>query len=132
MRTLLALGSFGLFFCFGCSSADSMADVSGTVQMDGQPLAEGEIIFEASDNSKAPAAGAVKDGKYSVQVPPGSKKVKINSSRQASKPDPVMGSAAKESRLGPEFNEKTTLTAEIKSGKNEGVNFEVKEAVKKK
>ena len=30
------------------------------------------------------------------------------------------------------INEKSTLIAEIKPGKNEGVNFEVKEAVKKK
>ncbi len=123
---LILLGSLG------CNSAEAPAEVSGTVMMDGVLLAEGEIIFEASDNSKTPAAGTIKDGKYLVKVLPGSKKVKVSSSRPASKPDPVMGSAAREHRIGPEFNEKTTLTADIKSGKNEGIDFQVKELAKKK
>ena len=123
---LILLGSLG------CNSAEAPADVSGTVMMDGVPLAEGEIIFVASDNSKTPAAGTIKDGKYAVQVLPGTKKVKIASSRPTSKPDPVMGSAAREHRIGPEFNEKSTLTADIKPGKNEGIDFQVKELAKKK
>lgn len=72
---LVLLGSFG------CNSAEAPSEVSGTVTMDGVPLAEGEIIFEASDNSKTPSAGMIKDGKYTAQVLPGSKKVKISASR---------------------------------------------------
>ena len=39
--------------------------------------------------------------------------------------------AMKESILGPEFNDKTTLKAEIKPGKNEKIDFQVKQMGKK-
>ena len=115
----------------GCVSAEAPAEVSGTVLVDGQPLSDGEIVFVAADNSKAPAAGPVVNGKYAVAVTPGPKKVKIQASRAPGKPDPVMGSAARQARLGPEFNEKSKLTADVKPGKNEGVDFQVKELPKK-
>ena len=54
------------------------------------------------------------------------KKVRINASRPAKKADPVMGAAARESMIAREFNEQSTLTADIKGGKQDGVNFEVK------
>ena len=132
MKPTLLCCALMLLSSLGCNSADTPADVSGTVLMDGVPLTDGEIIFEASDNGKTPAAGTIKDGKYATQVLPGMKKVKITSSRPTSKPDRVMGSAAQEHRLGPEFNTKSTLTADIKPGKNEGVDFQVKELAKKK
>ena len=116
---------FALVALVGCGG-EKPAEVSGTVSMDGTPLPEGEILFLAADNSKTPEAGPIKDGKYSLTVSPGAKKVQIKASRPTSKPDPVMGVAAKESMLGPEYNEKTTLTADIKPGSNPGVDFKVK------
>jgi hypothetical protein len=125
---LLGVGcSLLLLISLGCNSAETPAEVSGTVLLGSEPLAEGEIIFEAVDKSTAPGAGIIKDGKYTIQVLPGSKKVKIKASRPAAKIDPVMKIAMKESILGPEFNEKTTLKAEIKPGKNEKVDFQVKQ-----
>ena len=69
----------------------------------------------------------IKEGKYTIQVLPGSKKVKIQASKPAAKIDPVMKIAMKESILGPEFNERTTLKAEIKPGRNDKVDFQVKQ-----
>lgn len=60
----------------------------------------------------------ITDGKYSLKMLPGAKKVRILASRPASKIDPVMGAAAKEAMIAVEFNEKTTLKAEIKAGAN--------------
>ncbi len=94
--------------------------------IDGKQLPEGEIIFEATDAQTTPAAGPIKDGKYSVKIVPGSKKVRINASRPTAKPDPVMGTAARESMIRPEFNTRTLLIADLKPGKQENVNFEVK------
>ncbi|MSR52017.1 MAG: hypothetical protein EXS09_01850 [Gemmataceae bacterium] len=109
----------------GCSSPESM--VSGKVTIEGgDPLKEGDIIFEDVDGKVTPAAGKVVDGAYSLKVLPGQKKVKIMASRPTKKIDPVMGAAAREAMIRPEFNEKSKLTADIKSGKQEGVNFEVK------
>jgi len=108
----------------GCGGSE--AEVSGSVNVDGQPLKEGDIIFEAADGSVTPAAGKIVDGKYSLKVLPGPKKVRINASRPTKKPDPVMGAAARESMIAAEFNEQTRLTADVKAGRQAGVNFEVK------
>jgi hypothetical protein len=114
----------------GCGSP--LSEVSGTVQVDGKALPEGEIIFEAADGKTTPAAGPIKDGKYTVQVLPGAKKVKINASRPTAKPDPVMGTSARESMIPAEFNDQTKLTADVKTGKQDNVNFEVKSIRRKK
>ena len=125
---LLCVGcSLLLLISLGCNSAETPAEVSGTVLLGSEPLAEGNIIFEALDKSTAPGAGIIKDGKYTIQVLPGSKKVKIQASKPGTKVDPVMKSAMPESILGPEFNDKTTLKAEIKPGKNEKIDFQVKQ-----
>ena len=125
---LLGVGcSLLLLVSLGCNSAETPAEVSGTVLLGSEPLAEGNIIFEALDKSTAPGAGIIKDGKYTIQVLPGSKKVKIQASKPGTKIDPVMKSAMPESILGPEFNDKTTLKAEIKPGKNEKIDFQVKQ-----
>ena len=129
---LLGIGfSLLLLVSLGCNSAETPAEVSGTVLLGSEPLAEGNIIFEALDKSTAPGAGIIKDGKYTIQVLPGSKKVKIQASKPGTKVDPVMKSAMPESILGPEFNDKTTLKAEIKPGKNEKIDFQVKQMGKK-
>ena len=129
---LLGVGfSLLLLISLGCNSAETPAEVSGTVLLGSEPLAEGNIIFEALDKSTAPGAGIIKDGKYTIQVLPGSKKVKIQASKPGTKIDPVMKSAMPESILGPEFNDKTTLKAEIKPGKNEKIDFQVKQMGKK-
>lgn len=131
MKLLGNFFSLLLLISLGCSSAEIPAEVSGTVLLGSEPLADGNIIFESLDNSKAPGAGAIKDGKYSIQVFPGSKKVKIQASKPGAKIDPVMKLAMPESILGPEFNEKTTLKAEIKPGKNEKIDFQVNQIGKK-
>src|SRR5262245_55766370 len=108
----------------GCGS--SLAEVSGTVLVDGNALPEGEIIFEAEDGKTTPAASPIKDGKYTVLLRPGAKKVKVNASRPPLKRDPVLGDAARESMIRPEYNTKTTLKTDVKPGRQENVNFEVK------
>jgi hypothetical protein len=109
----------------GCDSKEN-TEVSGTVNIDGSALKEGDILFESSDGSAAPAAGKIVNGKYSLKVPPGAKKVLITATREGKKKDAAMGAAAREQMIAPEFNVKTTLTADIKAGKQDGVNFEVK------
>jgi hypothetical protein len=125
-RILLAVLLPGVAVLLSGCGGESLAEVSGTVWIDGKPLPRGEIIFEAADGKKTPAAGPIQDGLYKVKVLPGSKKVKINASRPTAKPDPVMGAAAQESMIPEEFNTRTQLTAEIQPGKQEGVDFKVR------
>lgn len=123
-RRATLLGLLCMALVSGCG--DGLAEVSGTVTIDSQPLAEGEILFVEADRSKAPAAGKIVAGKYALRMPPGSKKVLITASRPTGKPDPVMGTPVREAFIAVEFNEKTRLTAEVKPGKQEGVDFAVK------
>lgn len=113
----------GVVFLAGCNS--DQGEVSGTVLLGEQPLKEGQIIFEEVDKSKTPVGAQITDGKYSAKVPPGSKVVRISASRPSGKIDPVMG-PVKEEMIAVEFNEKTTLKAEIKAGGNPDVDFSVK------
>jgi hypothetical protein len=128
MRLLKLIPILSLAFMIpvlsGCGGT-AEAEVAGTVNIDNKPLAEGEIIFESSDGSVTPAAGQIREGQYRLKVLPGPKKVKITASRPTKIPDPVMGAAAREALISPEFNVETKLTADIKPGMNEGVNFEV-------
>jgi hypothetical protein len=122
----LSAGVAFLFTLVGCGSGE--AEVSGLVRVNGEPLAEGDIIFEESDKSKTPAAAKIVAGKYELKVLPGKKVVRISASRPTAKPDPVMGAAAREAAIAKEFNTNSSLKVEIKSGNNKDVNFDVKPA----
>lgn len=117
---------FCLFsFILGCGSSD--IEVKGKVTIDGAPLAEGEIIFEDVKGLVTPVGSKIKNGEYVVLMLPGAKKVKIQASRPAKKIDPLMGSAAQEARISPEFNTQSKLTADIKPGPQPSLDFQVKE-----
>jgi hypothetical protein len=109
----------------GCG--DGLAEVSGTVRIDGRSLTEGEIIFEEVDRTKPPEAAKIKDGTYIIRVVPGEKRILINASRPTSIPDPVMGAVARESMIPEEFNIKTKLTYQVDPGRHGGVDFDVTE-----
>jgi len=112
----------------GCGSSE--IEVKGKVTIEGVPLSDGEIIFEDSKGLVTPVGTKIKNGEYTVLMLPGAKTVKIQASRPAKKIDPVMGSAAKEARIGPEFNTQSKLTADIKPGPQPSLDFQVKELPK--
>ncbi|MDY3552127.1 hypothetical protein R5W24_001207 [Gemmata sp. JC717] len=127
MRTRFsaAAGAVALLLFFsGCG--DKVSEVSGTVTFDGKAVANGDIIFESPDGSVTPAAGKIANGQYSLAVAPGPKKVRITAPKPPTKPDPVMGMNPIESLIPKEYNVETKLTADLKPGKREGLNFDLK------
>lgn len=112
----------------GCSGGAATGEVSGTVLVDGVPPMDGSSINFVP--TSGPTAGAtLVGGKYTVTVATGSAKVQIFAMRKlvgASKPKAPKreGPGADdggdyEMSLGEEFNEKTTLTLDVKAGAQE-------------
>jgi hypothetical protein len=126
----------------GCSGSTDPVDtlprkaVTGTVTLDGQPLAQGKIEFNPIAGGSGPAVSAVADiadGKYSIdktQGPvPGKYKVSI-SSRPSIKfgPGQEPGPLPKmdPEKVPSKYNAQTTLTQEITAEEVNTANFDLK------
>jgi hypothetical protein len=134
-RTLVAglftwLAACTLLAIAGCGG-DGLADVTGTVTIDGAPLAEGDIIFEAADQSSTPQGTTIAKGQFKLRVGPGKKIVRINASEGDGVVDPLMKTEGRRSIIPPEYNTSSTLTAEIQAGTNPPLTFAVKKGTAK-
>jgi hypothetical protein len=96
MKTQAWYCSFaGLLLLAGCAGAES--SISGNVNLDGRPVAEGDIRFIPTEGTKGGDAGAViRDGKYKVVVKglaTGKYRVSIRGYKQSGRmePDPLGG-----------------------------------------
>jgi hypothetical protein len=113
-----------LFFGVGCSTYEKGAVVEGEVTLDGKPIPTGSISFDPVDGTTSTAGAEIKDGKYSVNVEPGLKNVKINASKvvgqkRAYEGDPNSPKVdITEEYIPPRYNTQTELTYDVKSGKN--------------
>ena len=84
----------GLLLLCGCAGSDP--SISGTVSLDGVPVAEGDIRFVPVEGTNGPDAGAViRDGKYKVVegLAEGKYQVSIRGYQQSGRwePDPLGG-----------------------------------------
>lgn len=115
----------------GCSKQNpNRGQVTGTVEVDGQPAANGSISFTPIDGNTAGTGGAIVDGRYVVDANIGPSKVAINIPKVVGErklydtPDsPKM--PITEEALPPQYNEQTTLTHDVQPGPNEQ-NFSLK------
>lgn len=81
--------------CCGCAGSEST--ITGTVNLDGKPVAEGDIRFIPMEGTEGGDAGAaIRDGKYKIAAPElaeGKYRVRIRGYKQSGKfePDPLGG-----------------------------------------
>jgi hypothetical protein len=127
LTSLLALCSLSL----GCSKQDpNRGQVTGTVEVDGQPAAEGAIAFTPIDGNTAGTGGDIVNGRYTVNANIGPSKVAINVPKVVGErklydtPNSPVRPIVEES-LPPQYNDQTTLTYDVKPGENEQ-NFSLK------
>lgn len=107
----------------GCGPAD-FETVTGTVTFDGQAVADGVIIFQPADPKYGPDAGMIADGKFTLPVRPGNRKVVIRADRIVpGKKGPMRGEPVREAYIPSQYNDETTLTADVKSGGNNHFDF---------
>lgn len=109
----------------GCgSSGPTRYPVEGTVTYNGQPLPDGHISLFAVDGQAAPDAGPISQGKFKIMSTPGKKRVEIKASRdKAGAPTAAakaMGALTeREQYIQARYNDKSELTIEVKTEKNE-------------
>src|SRR5947209_518235 len=113
---------------FGCGGSMPIGEVNGTVTLDGVPVDGGSIEFRPAEG---PTAGClIEAGKYSAEVPAGISEVQIIWARPTGKkrrafPDDKSPFIVETREAIPsKYNQKSTLTIDVKPGKNEK-NFEL-------
>jgi hypothetical protein len=125
MRTRIAGAAFGLVaglsLVIGCNS-DGLAEVSGTVSVDGQEV-NGSIAFIPVDGKSQTAGGAIENGRYSFRAPVGTAKVEIRVPKEVGRkklyntPDspeqPIL-----EEVLPKKYNNETELRYDVQPGQN--------------
>lgn len=108
----------------GCSGDAKLGQVSGTVSLDGRPLAAGLIRFVPVDGQSPTADTAITEGAYSASVPPGEKRVEITSPKVVGKrkaydtPDSPTIDIVTE-LLPARYNTRTELTLTVVTGSQE-------------
>ncbi len=128
MASLLSLS-------IGCSGSDDglpREAVSGTVTLDGKPLASGTISFSPKGGGTA-GGGDIKEGSFSIArevgLLPGNYGVAIYASdRPAGQERPKQAGGLKEFKVAKEliptkYNSESKLTAEIKKGGGNSLQF---------
>lgn len=117
---------FALFASFafaGCGDSGK-SPTNGTVTFDGQPVGNGSITFIGTDGNNAREGAVIKDGAFAAELSPGKYKLELYGQKVIGKrKQKGMGGEMEElditEELFPEqFNTKSALAEEIKSGQN--------------
>lgn len=131
---LICVLIFGIAVSTGCNRGEGIdrCVVSGTVNFDGAPLANGEIRFRAESGPLS--GGPIKDGRYKVEhnggVPIGKHTVTVTARRMLKSNDGADGmggmSGGDEQFIPEKYNEKSILTADITGDeKRQEINFDL-------
>ncbi len=141
MKAILACfcSVFGLIITGGCGSsgAPETVLVSGTVTLDGVPVAQGMVTFKATGETEKTYAGKIKDGKFEFPSTVGQKRVEINSEEdvvgQKGVPgnpgDPVSAEnpvILKKNIIPPKYNSSSDLEANVISAGPNSFTFDLK------
>jgi len=104
----------------GCGPAGPRKiKISGTVTLDGSPLAEGNVVFIPLDPALGAAGGAIAAGGFTVETYPGPHRIEVYADKKESRPigpdDPPELGFTLTSLIPERYNKKTTLTFDVQS-----------------
>ncbi|VTR99495.1 hypothetical protein [Tuwongella immobilis] len=120
MRLRWSVAALILMTAIGCgggtNALDARTTVTGNVTLDGQPLPEGTISFDANDGA-APGNATIVNGAYKLEARPGKNIVKINSYKVDPKikpsNDPIRPVDNRVNVIPKRYNVQSELTAEV-------------------
>ena len=119
----------------GCGKpAIERAKVEGEVKYDGQIVENGLISFLPKDGHGPTDGADIKQGRYSVLVTPGEKKIEVRGMKSMGKkatPEDPDGSETFVDYIPTEYNTSTTLVREVKMPKTT-IDFDLKPVAEKK
>jgi hypothetical protein len=130
---LFTIGS-GVPGCSGSGDELPRESVSGTVTLDGEPLAEGMIQFSPSSGAPVGGGSRIQDGRFSIPretgLIPGTYQVTINAAAPTGAEPTKVAAPKKAPRLAkelipPKYNSQSKLTAEIKKGGTHDLKYEL-------
>lgn len=128
-KAFICLAAIATVLQIGCGENGPAAPktylVSGTVTLDGKPLADGAIVLDPEDGQSIAAQGAIKDGTFSFESPVGPKIVRISASKVTGEKDQY-DQPVSVPLVADEFNTQSTLKTEVKAVENKDLKFEVK------
>jgi len=103
----------------GCGKPAGVVS-TGTVTLDGKPVANGAIVFQPEDKRVAAEGSMIQAGKFRIVGKPGKRRVEISASAPApGTPDPPTGPVQFVEIVPDRYNKSTTLVVEVKeSGPN--------------
>lgn len=127
----IAIGCFGIALA-GCNQKTEQFEVRGQVSYEGEPVAEGKILFMPNDESRPQAIARIIDGEYATASPGGvfvgEYKVQVFGYRGTGKVQDLGALFGKQEQqvqyLPAKFNRETELTVDISSETRE-YNFEL-------
>jgi hypothetical protein len=113
----------------GCTDSDAhRGEAHGEVTLDGQPVAEGTITFEPTNDNGGPSSGgSIEDGHYRVRQEGGpaigTNRVEISAPRKTGRqiPHPANPGATLEEIVEaapPQYNRRSEQVVDVKPGKN--------------
>lgn len=119
----------------GCGTSNELGrlPVSGTVQLDGQPLDSGTISFQPTGQTGTSAGSAIEAGQYNIAaergLPPGTYLVRISAPSGTAAPSEMPGeSVVQEERIPAAWNTDSNETVEVKAGETNTFSFEIDSA----
>jgi hypothetical protein len=133
LAVVLGVGCLGLLG--GCGQGGpARHEVTGKITYAGEAIEDGLIDFESIDGTSVKQGAQIVKGEYKIPrekgLPAGKYKVSIHagpepSAKKDELPGPTGIQRNVEERAGPEYNEKSTLTFEVKEGETNQFNFDV-------
>lgn len=103
----------------GCGESFKLAEVSGTVTVDGVPAANLQVVFEPRDKSQPTSIGFTNaDGKYQLRCSSGVDGAVVGSHTVRVEPVEIDDPAGSPLTIPVKYNTKSQLTEEVKAGAN--------------